>query len=33
VSVEIQAHGLDLLEIRRLTPDRESPESGDSRSP
>jgi hypothetical protein len=25
--------GLDLLEVRRLTPDRKSPESGDSCSP
>jgi hypothetical protein len=25
--------GLDLLEVRQLTPDRESPGSGDSRSP
>jgi hypothetical protein len=29
---EIEAPGLDLLEIRQLTPDRKSPESGDSRS-
>jgi hypothetical protein len=28
-----KALGLDLLEIRKLTPDRTSPESGDSRSP
>ena len=30
---EIDALGLDLLEVRQLTPDRKSPESGDSRSP
>jgi hypothetical protein len=30
---EIDALGLDLLEIRQLTLDRESPGSGDSRSP
>jgi hypothetical protein len=30
---EIEAPGLDLLEGRQLTPDRKSPESGDSRSP
>jgi len=33
VLAEIEALGLDLLEIRRLTRDHESPESGDSRSP
>ena len=33
VLAEIEALGLDLLEIRRLTPDRKSPGSGDSRSP
>jgi hypothetical protein len=33
VLVEIEALGLDLLEVRQLTPDRKSPESGDSRSP
>jgi hypothetical protein len=33
VLAEIGALGLDLLEIRKLTRDRESPESGDSRSP
>ena len=27
---EIEALGLDLLEIRKLTPDRKSPEPGDS---
>ena len=33
VLAEIEALGLDLLEVRQLTPDRKSPESGDSRSP
>jgi hypothetical protein len=33
VLAEIEAAGLDLLEIRKLTPDRESPGPGDSRSP
>ena len=33
VLAEIEALGLDLLEIRKLTPDRRSPEPGDSRSP
>jgi hypothetical protein len=33
VLAEIEALGLDLLEIRRLTPNRKSPGSGDSRSP
>ena len=33
VLAEIEALGLDLLEIRTLTPDRRSPEPGDSRSP
>ena len=33
VLAEIEALGLDLLEIRQLEPDRKSPESGDSRSP
>jgi hypothetical protein len=33
VLVELEALGLDLLEVRRLTPERRSPESGDSRSP
>ena len=33
VLAEIEALGLDLLEIRRLTPDRESPGSGHHRSP
>jgi hypothetical protein len=30
---EIEALGLDLLEVRQLTPDRKSPGSDDSRSP
>ena len=33
VLAEIEALGLDLLEVRQLTPDRESPGSGDSCSP
>jgi hypothetical protein len=33
VLAEIEALGLDLLEIRKLTPDRRSPEPGDRRSP
>ena len=33
VLAEIETLGLDLLEIRRLTPERESPESGKSQSP
>jgi hypothetical protein len=33
VLAEIEALGLDLLEIRKLTPQRRSPGSGDSRSP
>ena len=33
VLAEIEALGLDLLEIRQLTQDRTSPEPGDSRSP
>ena len=32
VLAEIEALGLDLLEVRQLRPHRESPESGDSRS-
>ena len=32
VLAEIEALGLDLLEVRQPTPDRESPQSGDSRS-
>ena len=31
VLAEIEALGLDLLELRQLTPQRKSPESGDSR--
>ena len=33
VLAEIEALGLDLLEIQKLTPARMSPEPGDSRSP
>jgi hypothetical protein len=33
VLAQIEALGLDLLEIRQHTPQRRSPESGDSRSP
>ena len=33
VLAEIEALGLDLLEVHKLTPDRKSPGSGDSRSP
>ena len=33
VLAEIEALGLDLLELRRLAPERESPESGDGCSP
>jgi hypothetical protein len=33
VLAEIEALGLDLLEVRQVVPDRESPESGDYRSP
>ena len=33
VLAEIEALGLELLEVRQLTPERKSPESGDSRSP
>ena len=33
VLAEIEALGLDLLEIRKLTPDRQSPGSGDGCSP
>jgi len=33
VLAEIEALGLDLLEVRRLTPDRKSPGSADRRSP
>jgi hypothetical protein len=33
VLAEIDALGLDLLEVRQLEPDRESPQPGDGRSP
>jgi hypothetical protein len=33
VLAEVEALGLDLLEVRQLTPQRSSPELGDSRSP
>jgi hypothetical protein len=33
VLAEIEALGLDLVEIRQLMPEGRSPESGDSRSP
>jgi len=33
VLAEIEALGLDLLEVRQLTPERKSPGSGDSCSP
>ena len=33
VLAEIEALGLDLLEVRQLSPDRKSPGSGDYRSP
>ena len=33
VLAEIEALGLDLLEVRQLAPDRKSPGSGDRRSP
>ena len=33
VLAEVEALGLDLVEIRRLMPQRSSPESGDSCSP
>jgi hypothetical protein len=33
VLAEIEALGLDLLEVRQVTPDRESPGSGDIASP
>jgi hypothetical protein len=33
VLAEIEALGLDLLEIQKLTPDRRSKEPGDGRSP
>jgi hypothetical protein len=33
VLAEIEALGLDLVEVRQLTPDRKSPEPGDTCSP
>ena len=33
VLAEVEALGLDLVEVRQLAPHRKSPESGDSRSP
>ena len=33
VLAEVEALGLDLVEVRMLTPERKSPRSGDSRSP
>jgi hypothetical protein len=33
VLAEVEALGLDLVEVRLLTPDGKSPESGESRSP
>jgi hypothetical protein len=33
VLAQIEALGLELLEVRQLTPERRSPESGTSRSP
>jgi hypothetical protein len=33
VLADIEALGLELLEVRRLTPESQSPESGSSRSP
>ena len=33
VLAEVEALGLDLLEVRQLTPQRRSPESDDNRSP
>jgi hypothetical protein len=33
VLAEIEALGLDLLELRKFAPDRESPETGHQRSP
>ena len=33
VLAEVEALGLDLLEVRQLTPQRRSPEPGDSRLP
>ena len=33
VLAEVEALGLDLVELRQIEPQRKSPESGDSRSP
>jgi hypothetical protein len=33
VLAAVEALGLDLVEVRQITPHRKSPESGDSRSP
>ena len=33
ILAEIDALGLDLIEVRQLTPEPKSPESGDNRSP
>ena len=33
VLAEVEALGLDLVEVRQLTPEGKSPEPGDSRSP
>jgi hypothetical protein len=33
VLAEIEALGLELIEVRQLTPERDSPQSGDARSP
>jgi hypothetical protein len=33
VLAEMEALGLELLEVRQLTPERQPPESGNSRSP
>ena len=33
VLAELEALGLDLLEVRQLTPEHQSPESGNGRSP
>jgi hypothetical protein len=33
VLAEVETLGLDLVEVRQLTPHHRSPESGDSRSP
>jgi hypothetical protein len=33
VLAEIEALGLELIEVRQRTPERESPQSGDTRAP